>query len=169
MSKKKGHVKWYRDATDNPLFNVKPYDDWHAFEFLCLKCRRFPGEIVLDDGMVIYLSIGQYFSSRAKLAERFGWSVKKLRAWEDRLFRLKMVTVKGTPKGMVYTVENFEFHQIEGQAKGHAQGQSEGITQGQRIKKEKERIKKETSAGDLEAPRVVPMPDYIRKKIDEVF
>jgi len=170
MSTKKGFIKWYRDAIENPLFCKKPFDEWHAFEYMCFRARKYPGEIVLDNGAIIQLEVGQFFTSREKLADVFGWSVKKLRAWEDRIKRLKMGTAKGTPWGMVYTLENYASHQYTGQAQGQAQGQTQGQTQGQQKRKNKESIKKDARAREDNTPRdVVGMPDYIRKKISEVF
>ena len=170
MSKKKGFIKWYRDALDNPLFCKKPFDDWHAFEYLCFRARKYPGDIVLDNGAIVHLETGEVFCSREKLAETFGWSVKKLRAWEKRINRLNMGKPKGTPWGTVYTLENFGFHQHEGQAEGQAKGQTEGITEGTQYRKSKERIKEDARAREDKAPRdVIPMPDYIRKKMEEVF
>lgn len=170
MGKSKGYIKWHRSVADNPFFLVKPFDDWRAFEYLCLKARRYPGDVVLADGNVVHVASGQYFISRAKLADIFGWSVKKLRGWEKRMKRAKMVLAEGLAKGTRYTIEKYAFYQLEGQAEGHAKGQSEGTSEGTRIKKDKESIKKDARACDLEAPRdVIPMPDFIRKKINEVL
>ena len=170
MSKEKGFIKWYRGITENPFFMSKPFDDWRAFEYLCLKARRYPGEIVLNDGNVIQLDCGQYFISRQKLADIFGWTIKKLKGWEKRMFLSKMVLSEGLSKGTRYTIENYTFYQLEGTAKGTAKGISQGLSQGLRIKKDKESIKKDARAGESETPRdVVPMPDYIREKITEVF
>lgn len=170
MSKSKGYIKWHRSITDNPFFMVKPFDDWRAFEYLCLKARRYPGDVVLADGNVVHVASGQYFISRAKLADIFGWTVKKLRGWEERMKRAKMVTAKGQGRGTIYTIEMYTFYQLEGQAEGQGKGQPQGQPQGQRIKKDKESIKKDARASDLETPRdVIPMPDFIRQKINEVL
>ena len=171
MSKERGHIKWYRDALDNPLFCKKPFDDWHAFEYLALKCRRFPTTLELEDGTTVQLDVGQYFVSRKKLADIFGWTEKKLRAWEGRLNRLNMVTAQGTRKGIVYTLKSYAFHQCEGQPQGQEVGQSEGQPQGQSKKKGKERKKKEVRLGADETPHAQPIkcPDDIRKNIERIF
>lgn len=173
MSKKWGFIKWYRAALENPLFLRKPWDDWHAFEFLNLCCRLHPKDLVLADGTVMHIDTSQVFISRPVFAEWAGWSVKKLRAWEKRVNALKMVTVKGTPWGMVYTVENFEFHQLEGHAKGHAKGQTEGTTGGHHNNNDKECIKKGVRLSDEKAPagpdkKFIPMPDEIKEKMNKI-
>lgn len=170
MSTKKGFIKWYRDAIENPLFCKKPFDEWHAFEYLCFRARKYPGDLMLDNGAIIHLEIGQYFTSREKLADVFGWTVKKLRAWEKRINRLKMGTAKGTPWGTVYTLENYYSHQYEGQAEGQAKGQTTGQTPGQQKRKNKESIKKDARAGVSEAPAaVVPMNDEIRYRLQKTI
>ena len=170
MKKHKGFIKWYRGITENPFFMVKPFDDWRAFEYLCLKARRYPGEVVLSDGNIVHLECGQYFISRAKLADIFGWTVKKLKGWEFRMKTSKMVSAEGLPKGTRYTIENYTFYQLEGPAEGPAKGTSQGTSQGLRIKKDKESIKKDARAGVSEAPgAVVPMNDEIRFKLQKTI
>ena len=84
--------------------------------------------------------------------------------------RAKMVTAKGQGRGTIYTIEMYTFYQLEGQAEGQGKGQPQGQPQGQRIKNDKESIKKDARASDLETPRdVIPMPDFIRQKINEVL
>lgn len=171
MAKKKNntYIKLYRSTLENNLFNVKPFDDWRAFEYLILKARVEPCDLVLSTGEIIHLERGQHFESRKSLAEKFGWSVKKIRAWEDRLKRLKMGTAKGTGKGTLYTLENYGFYQGEGHGKGHSEGQPQGTSQGTRKKNDKECIKNARARED-ETPRgaeerkVIPMPEEIKTK-----
>lgn len=174
MRKKKNEtfIKLYRSTLENSLFNVKPFDDWRAFMYLMLKARIKAGEVVLSDGTIIKVKRGQHFESKASLAAKFGWSVKKLKGWEKRMKSLKMVSAVGLSKGTIYTVENYTFYQGEGLAKGPAEGPSQGPSQGPRKKNDKECKKKDARACDQEAPRelkVIPMPEEIRKKFEEVF
>ena len=168
MRKKKNetYIKLYRSTLDNALFNVKPFDDWRAFLYLILKARVKAGDVILSDGTIIKLKRGQHFESKASLAAKFGWSVKKLKGWEKRMKTLKMVSAQGLPKGTVYTVEKYTFYQGEGLAKGPAKEPAEGPAQGSSNKNEKECLKNNDRAGDPEPPRdVIPMPDEIREKL----
>lgn len=168
MKKNNTFIKLYRSTLDNVLFNVKPFDDWRAFEYLILKARIEPCDLVLANGEIVHLERGQHFESRKSIAEKFGWSVKKVRAWEDRLKRLNMGTAEGMPKGTLYTLKNYTFYQGEGHAKGHGKGQSQGTSQGTRKKNDKE-CKRNARAREGEAPRdaeerkVIPMPEEIRR------
>lgn len=169
MKKNNTFIKLYRSTLDNVLFNVKPFDDWRAFEYLILKARIEPCDIVLSNGDIVHLERGQHFESKASLAEKFGWSVKKLKGWEKRMKRLGMVLSEGLAKGTTYTVENYTFYQGEGLAKGPAEGLSQGLSQGPRKKNDKECIKN-ARAREGEAPRdadrkVIPMPEEIRRKL----
>lgn len=171
MAKKKNKtfIKLFRSTLENDLFNQKPFDDWRAFEYLILKARIEPCDIPLPNGEIVHLERGQHFESRASLAEKFGWSVKKLKGWENRMKRLKMVLSQGLSKGTTYTVENYTFYQGEGPAQGPSQGPSQGLTQGPHKKNNKECIKNaracegETPRG-AEERKVIPMPDEIKNK-----
>ena len=168
MRKKKNetYIKLYRSTLDNALFNIKPFDDWRAFLYMILKARVKAGEVILSDGTIVKLKRGQHFESKASLAAKFGWTVKKLKGWEKRMKSLKMVSAQGLPKGTVYTVEMYTFYQGEGLAKGPAKGPAEGPAQGSSNKNEKECLKNNDRAGVQEAPRdVIPMPDEIREKL----
>lgn len=172
MPKKKNetYIKLYRSTLDNALFNTKPFDDWRAFLYLILKARIKAGEVILSDGSIVKLKRGQHFESKASLAAKFGWTTKKLKGWEKRMKKLKMVSAKGLPKGTLYTVEKYTFYQGEGLAKGPAKGPAEGPSAGPSKKNEEECKKKDARAGDPETPRdVIPMPDYLRQKIEEVL
>lgn len=173
MAKKKRnetYIKLYRSTLDTALFNVKPFDDWRAFEYLCLKARVKPCELVLSDGTIIHLKRGQHFESKTSLAEKFGWSVKKLKGWERRMKRLKMVLAEGLAKGTTYTVENYTFYQGEGLAEGLAEGLTEVPTEVPSKKNVKECIKKDARACEDITPRgVVPMNDEIRQKLKKTI
>ena len=169
--KNETYIKLYRSTLDNALFNIRPFDDWRAFLYLILKARIKAGEVVLRDGTIVKLKRGHHFESKASLAAKFGWSVKKLKGWEKRMKKLKMVSALGLAKGTIYTVEKYTFFQGKGLAKGPAEWTSEGPTEGPR-KKNEEECKRSSRAGGGEPPRelkVIPMPDDIRKKIEKVF
>lgn len=173
MAKKKKnetYIKLFRSTLENELFNVKPFDDWRAFMYLMMKARIKAGEVVLSTGEIVKVKRGQHFESKASLAEKFGWSVKKLKGWEKRLKSLKMVSAVGLSKGTLYTVENYAFYQGEGLTDGPAQGTSQGLSQGPRKKNDKECKKKDVRAREDKTPRdVIPMPDDVRRKIEEVL
>lgn len=116
----RGYVKEYRSALDNPLFNEKPFDRWHAFEYCQLKANHKPAELIYGN-QTITVDRGQFFTSMAGLATTFGWSVKKVRAWLNLLEKMKMLTSKGLSKGTIITVEKYSFYQGEGQSEDIAE------------------------------------------------
>lgn len=83
--------------------------------------------------------------------------------------RLKMVLAEGLGKGTIYTIEKYTFYQGEGLAEGLAEGLSEGLTEGLRKKNDKECKKNDTRAREEKAPRCVPIPDELRRKIDKAI
>ena len=131
--------------------------------YLMLKARVKAGEVVLKDGTIVRLKRGQHFESKASLAEKFGWSVKKLKGWEKRMKSLKMVSAEGLAKGTIYSVENYTFYQGEGLAKGPGKGSSEGPAEGPSKKNEEECKKNMIPSGEI-----IPMPEEIKKKMKRV-
>ena len=121
----KGYVKEYRSALDNPLFNEKPFDRWHAFEYCQLKANHKPTELIYGN-QTITVDRGQLFTSISSLASVFGWSAKKVRAWLNLLEKLEMLKVKGTTKGTIITVEKYSYFQGEGQADDIAEESPQG-------------------------------------------
>ena len=66
------------------------------------------------DGKPFTVSRGSYLISRGKLAERWGWSLKKLDNYLRVLEREEMVTTFSTKKGIVITIVNYDKFQVLG-------------------------------------------------------
>ena len=112
------YIKLFSSALHNCLFQKKPFDEWHAFEYLLLRARYEPTDFILSDCSIIHLERGQHFESIASLSDRFGWSEKKVRCFLGKLEKLEMISVKGGRKGQLITVEKYGFYQCLGQAEG---------------------------------------------------
>ena len=123
------YIKLFSSALHNCLFQKKPFDEWHAFEYLLLRARYEPTDFILSDCSIIHLERGQHFESIASLSDRFGWSEKKVRCFLGKLEKLEMISVKGGRKGQLITVEKYGFYQCFGQAEGD-QRATRGRTEG---------------------------------------
>ena len=151
MNQNKGtYIKLYRKVINDDWFSKRPFDDFRAFIYILVKARVTPTDVLLDDGTIVHLERGQHFESRSSLAEKFGWTIKKVRAWEGRMVRDKKGHAEGHAKGIVYTIENYSKYQGEGHAEGHAKGQTEGHAEGQRKKND---IKNEYKECEREGAR----------------
>ena len=116
------YIKLFRKATENDLFNEKPFDRWHAFEWLLLKACRFEKTEVIK-GQVVKLETGQLIVSQRKLAETFGWSRGKLERFCTMLESMQMASFDraayGASVGTIVTIENYSRYQ-DGRATGEA-------------------------------------------------
>lgn len=128
MSKRYGFIKIYRDIQDHYLWSEKPFDRGRAFIDLLLLANHSDKKMMVN-GSLKTIKRGQLFTSRKKLADRWGWSTKKVDGFIKMLKTDKMVTAEGTSEGTTLTVENYSFYQSEGDTPGIYQGNSRGNTQ----------------------------------------
>lgn len=119
------YIKLFRKSLHNDIFNEKPFDRWHAFEYLLLRAQRFPTDVVLN-GQVVHLETGQLIESEATLADRWGWSRGKVRRFLQMLDRTGIATSDGTALGTAITIEKYTFYQCGETADGTALGTADG-------------------------------------------
>lgn len=110
------YIKLFRKVVENDLFNEKPFDRWHAFEWLMIKACRFEKTEVIK-GQAIRLKPGQLIIGQRKLAETFGWGRGKVARFCKLLEDLEMATFDsstyGASIGTVITIENYSRYQDE--------------------------------------------------------
>ena len=109
----KGWIKVHRSITECFIWTDKPFDKARAWiDLLLLVCHK--DKKILIDGKPFTVSRGSYLISRGKLAERWGWSLKKLDNYLRVLEREEMVTTFSTKKGIVITIVNYDKFQVQG-------------------------------------------------------
>ncbi len=133
-----GYVKNYRSCLNNPLFNEKPFDRWHAFQY-CILAANYKSSDVICGNTVLRVERGQFLTSIKSLAETFGWTDKKVRCWLTLLEKMNMLSAKGHAKGTTVTVVNYTIYQSEGQAERQELCEHWAST-GQQLKKDKNNI-----------------------------
>lgn len=112
MSKNQGYIKLFRSIQENFLWDKKPFDKPRAFIDILLLANHTNNTIVIN-GKATVIKRGQYYTSRKKLADRWGWDVKTVDRFLGVLKEAKMVTSAGTPFGITLTVENYGIYQGE--------------------------------------------------------
>lgn len=109
----KGWIKVHRSITECFIWTDKPFDKARAWiDLLLLVCHK--DKKILIDGKPFTVSRGSYLISRGKLAERWGWSLKKLDNYLRVLESEEMVTTFSTKKGIVITIVNYDKFQVQG-------------------------------------------------------
>ena len=116
MATKKGYIKIYRALQENVLWKDKPFSKGQAWVDILLSANHADNQILLGNKPTL-IKRGQFHTSELQLAEKWGWSRRKVRAYLLLLERLEMGTSKGTTQGTTLTVENYEQYQVSGTAK----------------------------------------------------
>lgn len=123
-----GWIKLHRKVLDCFIWQDKPYDKARAWIDLLLLAMHHDKK-VMDKGNVSVIKRGSYFTSRIKLADRWGWSIKKVDAYLNMLEKENMVTTVKTEKGTAITIVNYDNYQIVGTTEDITEDTTEGIAQ----------------------------------------
>ena len=125
----RGFIKLDRGLMDHWLWEDKPFDRARAWVDLLMLANHastkapYKGEIVTFERGTVNRSI-------TWLAERWGWSRKRVRSFLKLLEQDGMVTVKGTSKGTTITLCNYNVYQTQRASQGTNKGTNEGTSQG---------------------------------------
>ena len=125
----KGWIRLYRQSVDNPLYHSEPFDKWHAWQDLLLMVNHEKKQF-LSKGKLVELEPGQVVTSLTILAERWQWSVNRVRRYLKLLSGMGMCTTNGTAHGTTITVVNWAKYQGQGQTDGYANGTAGGYADG---------------------------------------
>lgn len=156
----KGFIKLDRAIFEHWIF--QDAEKFKAFVDL-IQLMRFKDETLIIGNDVITIPRGSFYTSELKLAERWGWSRKKVRSYLDLLSKEGMLIKKGTTKGTMLTLVNYDFYQGEGTTKGTSkehQKNIEGYTKEER--KEREEIKEGKEREEITSisPLFYPSPTH---------
>ena len=120
-----GWYRMHRGWTDNPVFGREPFTDREAFHW-SIENAAYQDHQVYFNGRLVDLKRGQIVTSIRRLAETFGWSVKRVRSYMNRLSTSKMWTLESTHSWARITVCNYEKYQQSGHSEGHSEGNTAG-------------------------------------------
>ena len=174
MGKRDDFIKLNRGITDHWLWETKPFSPGQAWIDLLLMAawktapREWKGSFVIQHR-------GDVLTTLKTLADRWGWSEKKVRRFLGVLEQDGMLTKKGQAKGTILTIENYTKFQGRGRTDDRAEGRAAGeqrptIEEG--IKKGKEtraRGDLEDPAAALEEVEATEAPDWFIEKVKNTF
>lgn len=123
-----GWIKLHRKIQDCFIWNDKPYDKARAWIDLLLSAMHRDKKLLID-GSVVTIERGSFMTSRLKLADRWGWSVKKVDSYLNMLENEEMITTVRTPKGTTLTIVNYEDYQVWGATEDTTKDISKGTTE----------------------------------------
>lgn len=108
-----GWIKLHRKILDCFIWQDKPFDKARAWIDLLLLAVHSEKKMLID-GDVTVINRGSFFTSRIKLADRWGWSVKKVDSYLNLLEKEEMIATVRTAKGTAITIVNYENYQLDG-------------------------------------------------------
>jgi len=170
-----GWIKLDRQITEHWLWESKPFSPGQAWVDLLMMAahttttRDWKGSFLTQHR-------GEVFTSISALADRWGWSYKKVQRFIRTLERDKMVLHGDLPKGTRLTIENYTKFQGQGRADDRADDRatSEQTADNKRSnKKVKETRAREGSPDEpsaaLEEVEATEPPDWFKEKIRNTF
>lgn len=95
---------------------------------LCHNARWEDGTRIIN-GVAIPLKRGEVLASLRWMAQRWEWSVKKVRSFVNLLTHpdvAKLETVRETPQGTVYRIVNYDTYADPGHTAGHSKAYDRG-------------------------------------------
>lgn len=102
-----GWIKLHRKIQECSLWaDDEPFDRRSAWVDLLLLVNHEPKRILVD-GKGKTIETGQRLTSTLKLAERWRWSVPRVRRFLTLLEEEQMITTERTPRGTVLTIVNY--------------------------------------------------------------
>lgn len=121
---RKGWIRLHRSITDCFIWTDKPFDKARAWIDLLLLAYHDDKKIMID-AKPFTVERGSYLISRGKLADRWGWSLKKLDNYLRVLESEEMVTTFSTKKGIVITIVNYDKFQVKGTTEDTAEDRTQ--------------------------------------------
>lgn len=113
-----GWVKLHRSITDNWIWRDKPFSKGQAWLDILMECNHKPWKVNI--GLtVIPIERGQKLWSIKDMAERWGWSRKKVSSFLDVLEADNMLHQKRTSKYTLLTIVNYDFYQSKDDDEEH--------------------------------------------------
>lgn len=108
--KEKGWISLYRAMEDGWLWEDKPFARGQAWIDLLLQANH-KDKKTFSKGELVIVNRGSFLTSDQLLADRWGWSRKKVRTFLEVLVKEQMIELKRSPKGTSLTLVNWDLYQ----------------------------------------------------------
>lgn len=107
----KGWIKIHRKLQECGIWtDGEPFDRRSAWIDLLLLSNHEDKNIIIK-GKTLTITRGQRYTSTLKLAERWHWSVNRVRRYLTLLEEQQMITTERTPNGITVTIVNYGLYQ----------------------------------------------------------
>lgn len=120
----KGYIKLYRSIRDNWVWEEKPFSRGQAWIDIILSVSHCDTKMMFDGNSII-VKRGSFITSISKLADRWGWSRKKVTHFLNGLRDDSMLDFECTTKGTCISLRNYALYQDRGNSKRNSGSTSE--------------------------------------------
>ena len=137
----RGYIKLDRKLLENELWKEKPFDKARAWVDLLLLANYKDFEVI-HNGQTVKRKRGEVNTSLPWLADRWGWSINKVRRFLGTTNEYGMSTTNGYANGTTITIENYAKYQDGRHANEYANEYANGYANGLHDKNIKEKKEK---------------------------
>ena len=150
----RGYITIARGILDHPVVGAgRPYSRLEAWVWLLLEAAWKPRRIRVSNGRVLDLERGQLSHSLRFMADKWGWSVKKLRRFLVWLETDQMITTQTDTGQTLITICKYNDYQLQADSREthtHTQRDTPRARQGHKEEKGKKGIEDSKRARDDE-------------------
>jgi hypothetical protein len=141
-----GYFVIHRQVFEHVDFADEPFTEREAWMWLISEAAWKPTRVRCGSGSVM-LERGELAHSLRFMADKWKWSIKRVRGFLDRSEKRERITRKRAHDGAVITICNYNKYQLQ----GHTEGQSQGTARAHEGHKEEE-VKKVIQMDDEDVP-----------------
>ena len=105
----------------------QPFDDFSACLW-AIERAAFKPHVTWFNGVQVPVQRGQLVTSRAAMAEAFGWTIKRIRGFEERMSKAQFWALRRAPQYAVVTILDFDEFSPAYSGEGHDVGQAKGTS-----------------------------------------
>lgn len=128
-----GYFVIHRQVFEHVDFADEPFTEREAWMWLISEAAWKPTRVRCGSGSVM-LERGELAHSLRFMADKWKWSIKRVRGFLDRSEKRERITRKRAHDGAVITICNYNKYQLQ----GHTEGQSQGTARAHEGHKEEE-------------------------------
>lgn len=157
-----GYFVIHRQVFEHVDFADEPFTEREAWMWLISEAAWKPTRVRCGSGSVM-LERGELAHSLRFMADKWKWSIKRVRGFLDRSEKRERITRKRAHDGAVITICNYNKYQLQ----GHTEGQPQGTARAHEGHKEEE-VKNTTSSsspGGLIAPEAEVVARSLEKTL----
>lgn len=160
-----GWIKLHRAVLSSDLWLNEQFTYGQAWIDLLLLATSKPTDYQFN-GFVFHLEAGDVVGSATYFCQRWGWTVKRFRAFKMALKRTGKADYRNSNKGIVISIQNWSEYQARDTQKGRQKGRQKGTPYiyKENKKKEERREINGSALNELPIKREMSHSEWLMKR-----